>query len=115
MGAAAAAGRHRALSSAHGGAEDALAKHRANAAQCSAVQTWGATHLDDALYRQNFKTLQFGFWNLRLRRVANDRLHPGWQRLPRDVATLLRLVTLYLRLSRRYRQGERAAGTPETP
>ena len=41
-GAAAAAGRHRALSSAHGGAEDALAKHRANAAQCSAVQTWGA-------------------------------------------------------------------------
>ena len=80
--------------------------HQANAAY-EAVQAWGASHIAEPLYRQNFKTMTFVFWGLRLRRIWADEFG---NRFATDLGSLLKLaggfakmVWGYMRDKRRYR------------
>lgn len=74
------------------------------------VQAWGAAHIAEPLYRQNFKTMQFVFWGLRLRRIWADMGGRNGRFLT-DLATLTQLATHfalmvlgYMRDKRRHRK-----------
>ena len=57
-----------------------------------AVQAWGASQIEEPLYRLNFKTMQFVFWGLRLRRIQADLFRGGIGRFLVDAGTLLKLA-----------------------
>ncbi|MEM7114390.1 MAG: DUF4838 domain-containing protein [Chloroflexota bacterium] len=73
-----------------------------------AVQAWGANNIIDPLYRQNFKTMQFAFWGLRLRRILADQFS-SIRRFAIDLGTLLQLAGSFAQMVRDYKRSKRAA------
>lgn len=71
-----------------------------------AVQAWGANHIAEPLYQQNFKTMQFAFWGLRLRRIWVDKFRCA-PRLFADLRTLFQLVIGFAKMVRGYKQAKR--------
>lgn len=71
-----------------------------------AVQAWGASHIIEPLYQQNFKTMTFVFWGLRLRQILGEMRGKNG-RFFTDLATLTHLATSFARMVLGYRRDKR--------
>jgi hypothetical protein len=72
-----------------------------------AVQAWGESQIDDPLYRHNFKTMQFVFWGLRLRRIEADTFRGRIGRFLVDMGTMVRLAGGFASMVWRYKSHKR--------
>ena len=73
-----------------------------------AVQAWGAGQIEEPLYRLNFKTMQFVFWGLRLRRIQADLFRGGLGRFLVDAGTLFKLAGGFASMIWGYKSHKRA-------
>ncbi len=73
-----------------------------------AVLAWGDSQIEDPLYRHNFKTMQFVFWGLRLRRIGADAFRGRIGRFFVDMGTLARLAGGFASMVWRYKSHKRA-------
>ena len=78
--------------------------------QTKAVQAWGDNQINEPLYRHNFKTMQFVFWGLRLRRIEADLFRGRTGRFLTDTGTLVKLAGGFASMVWRYKSHKRAVG-----